>query len=104
MDKPDLATANSRRWTQIEIYLEGLARRGSARRRGYQARTEPESPRLMLGTLPFLATILLLGILVVSIAATAWPPSQPQFQPKPQQQELGTAQRGWFQEAQKEFR
>jgi hypothetical protein len=104
MDKPDLATANSRRWTHIEIYLEALARRGSARRRRFQGRTEPESPRLMLGTLPFLLTIVVLAVLGVAIAVMAWPPSQPQFQPRPQQQELGTAQRGWFQEAQKEFR
>lgn len=104
MDKPDFATANSRRWTHIDIYLEGLARRGTARRRRVEPRTEPESPRLLLGTIPFLATILVLAILVATFAVAAWPPSQPEFGPSPQQRELGTAQRGWFQEAQKEFR
>jgi len=105
MDKPDLAAANSRRWTHIEVYMEALARRGTERRRRrIQARTEPESPRLFLSTVPIMATILALAILIATFAIAAWPPSQPEFRPKPQQQELGTAQRGWFQEAQKEFR
>jgi hypothetical protein len=105
MDKPDLASANARRWSRIDTYIEGLARRGAARRRRQiAARTEPESQRLMLSTLPFVAMILVLAILTVLFAVVAWPGSQPQFKPKPQQQELGTAQRGWFQEAQKQFR
>jgi hypothetical protein len=105
MDKPDLATANERRWTRIDTYLQALARRGTARRRRQvAARTEPESPRLMLSTFPFVATMLVLTLLIVLFAVAAWPGSQPEFRPKPQQRELGTAQRGWFQEAQKEFR
>jgi hypothetical protein len=68
------------------------------------ARTEPESPRLMLSTFPFVATMLVLALLIVLFAVAAWPGSQPEFRPKPQQRELGTAQRGWFQDAQKEFR
>jgi hypothetical protein len=104
MDKPDLAAANSRRWTHIEVYMEALARRGTERRRRLQARTEPESPRLLLSTVPILATILALAILIATFAIAAWPPSQPEFSPKPQAHELGTAQRGWFQEARKEFR
>lgn len=105
MDKPDLATANSRRWSHIDIYLDGLARRGTQRRRRrLDSRTEPESPRLMLSTIPIAATILALAILIVTFAIAAWPSSQPEFRPAPHQQELGTAPRGWFQEAQKEFR
>ena len=105
MDKPDLAAANARRWTRIDTYLEALARRGAARRRRLvAARTEPESPRLMLSTVPILATILALAILIATFAIAAWPPSQPEFRPKPVEKEAGTAQRGWFQEAQKEFR
>jgi hypothetical protein len=105
MDRPDLAPANERRWTRIDTYIEGLARRETARRRRQVAvRTEPESPRLMLSTFPFLATMLVLAMLIVLIAVAAWPASQPEFRPKPVQKERGTAQRGWFQEAQKEFR
>jgi hypothetical protein len=104
MDKPDLAAANARRWTRIDTYLEALARRGTARRRRrISARTEPEAPRLMLSTLPFVATMIVLVILVILIAVAAWPPAQPEFRPKPQQHELGTAPRGWFQNAQREF-
>jgi len=105
MDRPDLAAATARRWTRIDTYLEALARREMARRRRYKpVRTEPETPRLMLSTFPFVATLLVLAILIVLFAAAAWPASQPQFRPMPVQKETGTAQRGWFQEAQKEFR
>lgn len=105
MDRPDFATANERRWTRIDTYMEALVRRGTARRRRQiVARTEPESPRLMLSTLPFVATMLALAILVVLIAVVAWPASQPEFRPKSQEREIGTAPPGWFQEAQKEFR
>jgi hypothetical protein len=104
MDKPDLAAANARRWTRIDTYLEALARRGTARRRRrISARTEPEAPRLMLSTLPFVATMIVLVILVILFAVAAWPPAQPEFRPKPQHRELGTAPRGWFQNAQREF-
>ncbi len=58
----------------------------------------------MLSTFPFVATMLVLAILIVLFAVAAWPASQPEFRPKPVQKEAGTAQRGWFQEAQKEFR
>ncbi|MGN6156195.1 MAG: hypothetical protein ACTHN4_10760 [Sphingomicrobium sp.] len=105
MDKPDLAAAKAARWTRIDTYIEALARRGTARRRRLMAaRTQPETPRLMLSTLPFVATMLVLAVLIVLFAVVAWPGSQPQFHSKPQARELGTAQRGWFQEAQKEFR
>jgi hypothetical protein len=105
MDKPDLAAANARRWTRIDTYMEALARRGAARRRRQiAARTEPETPRLMLSTVPFIATMSVLAVLIVLFAVAAWPASQPEFRPKPVQKEMGTAQRGWFQEAQKEFR
>lgn len=105
MDKSHLAAANRPRWTRIDVYLEALARRGAARRRRLvAARTEPEAPRLMLSTLPFLVTMIVLALLVILFAVVAWPASQPEFRPKPEQQELGTARRGWFQEAQKQFR
>ncbi len=105
MDKRNLAADKSDRWTRIDTYLNGLARRETARRRRrVAARTEPDAPRVMLSTFPFIAIMVVMAVLVVLFAVTAWPASQPQFRDKPQPRELGTAQRGWFQEAQKDFR
>jgi hypothetical protein len=105
MEKPDLAGSRARRWTRAETYLEALARRGTERRRRrFHGRTEPEAPRLMLSTFPFVAMMLVLALLIVLFAVAAWPGSQPQFRDKPQARELGTAPRGWFEEAKKEFR
>lgn len=105
MDKPELADSTFHRWTRIDTYLQGLARRGMTRRRRRMlARTEPEAPRAILSTFPFVAMILLLAMLIVLFAVAAWPGSQPKFEQKPQPRELGTAQRGWFQEAEKQFR
>jgi hypothetical protein len=67
-------------------------------------RTEPESPQLLLSTIPFLALIGLLGILAVAIMFAALPGNHPP--PKPAavaQKELGVAPKGWFQKAEKEF-
>jgi hypothetical protein len=105
MEKPELADSRTHRWTRIDTYLEGLARRGIARRRRRTlSRTQPEAPRALLNTFPFVAMILLMAMLIVLFAIAAWPGSQPRFDPKPQPRELGTAQRGWFQEAEKQFR
>jgi hypothetical protein len=60
-------------------------------------------PRLVLSTIPFAALLAVMAMLMVAIAVAAWPASQPAFRPQAQAKELGTAQRGWFQEAQKEF-
>jgi hypothetical protein len=94
-------------WTKPEPYIGALARKRSLRRaRGEteKLRTEPESPRALLSTVPFLALIGLLAILAVAIMILAFPGSQPQQKPgPPAQKEKGVAQRGWFQEAQKEF-
>ncbi len=60
---------------------------------------------MLLSTLPFLALIAGLAVLSVAIAIAAWPVHPPvAAQVKPAPRELGTAPRGWFQEAQKEFR
>jgi hypothetical protein len=59
---------------------------------------------MLLSTVPFLALIGLLAILAIAIAIIAFPGSQPR--PGAQQapaKEKGVAQRGWFQEAQKEM-
>lgn len=103
MGKPDLA---DQRWTRIEDYAAGLARLRHARRaRRTDARTQPEAPNLMLSTVPFAALIAVMGVLIVVFAVAAWPGRPvPQAAPAPQKHELGTAPKGWYQEAKKEFR
>jgi hypothetical protein len=92
-------------WTKPETYLGLLARKRSYRRaRDDERRTQPETPRLLLSTLPFLALLGLLAILAVAIMIIAFPGNQPTPRAKAAaQQEKGVAQRGWFQEAQKEM-
>lgn len=92
-------------WTKAETYIGLLARKRSFRhRRRPKARTQPESPRLLLSTVPFLALIGLLAILAVAIMIIAFPGNQPAPKEKAAaQREEGVAQRGWFQEAQKEM-
>jgi hypothetical protein len=97
------------RWMRVDTYILGLARRRQRITRSLKLkrRTEPESPRLMLSTLPFAALLSVLAVLFIAIAIAAWPPSQPRPKAPPQEpvaSELGNAPRGWFQEAAKEFR
>ena len=105
MDKPDLAPA-AERWTHAQAYIDALARRRAIRRslRPLQIRTQPETPRLLLSTLPFAALIAVMGMLIVVFAIVAWPAPYPQPRSQPAQQELGTAAPGWFEEAKKDFR
>ena len=93
-------------WTKAEDYIGAMVRKRSLRRaRRERLRTEPERPELLLSTLPFIALIGLLGILAVAIMVVAFPGSQPPLKPRPlAAREQGVAQRGWFQEAQKEMR
>jgi hypothetical protein len=82
-----------------------MARKRTFRRGRRQSdRTQPEAPRMLLSTLPFLALLALLGVLAVAIMVIAFPGAQPQQKP-PQvaQKEQGVAGKGWFQEAQKDF-
>lgn len=104
-EKGDLAPARES-WTRLDAYLASLARRRTARRaRMPGPRTEPEAPHFLLSTLPFLALIAGLAVMSVAIAIAAWPVRQPVAAPaRPPAHELGTAPKGWFQEAQKEFR
>lgn len=106
-DKQKLADpAPDRGWTGPEAYLGAMARKRRFRREhGDKPRTQPEKPRLLLSTLPFLALLAFLAVLAVAIMVIAFPGSQPP--PKPQQvaaKEQGVAQRGWFQEAEREMR
>lgn len=106
MKKEGLAQPpKSRTWTRIEDYLRPLDRRSAVRRR-LNARLEPESPRLLLSTLPFLLLLGVLMLLTAAIAIVAWPASQPEVAAAPSSvavPDLGTAPKGWFQEAQKQF-
>lgn len=92
-------------WTRPEAYLGAMVRTRSLRlRQREKPRTEPEVPRLLLSTLPFLALIGLLAVLAVAIMIVAFPGNQPA--PKAKQvaaHEQGVAERGWFQEAQKDM-
>ena len=104
--KEELAPPAEHGWTRPEVYFEALARRRTARRKrepGAGARTQPESPRLLLNTLPFIALIAALGLLTIAIMVAAWP-GRPQRQPPPPHREQGVAAKGWFQEAEREFR
>ena len=105
MKRHGLTESPAGRWTRPEDYLGAMARKRDFRRgRQKGDRTEPESPRPLLSTVPFLALIALLGVLAVAIMITAFPGAQPrQTPPKVAQKQVGVAQKGWFQEAQREF-
>jgi hypothetical protein len=92
-------------WTRPETYIGELVRKRRFRRdHAEKPRTQPESPRLLLSTVPFLAVMVLLAVIAVGIMIVAFPGSQPQPKPRPTpQKETGVAQRGWFQEAEREF-
>jgi hypothetical protein len=105
VDKQRLATDGKRRpWTGIDDYVAALARRRTARRqRELRARTQPENPRLFLSTLPFLLLIAALFVLGAAIMLAAWPGAWPERRPRAAVHELGKAEKGWFQEAQKDM-
>ena len=92
-------------WTSPEAYIVALARQRTSRRAHREKpRTQPESPHLLLSTVPFLLVISLLAVLAVGIMILAFPGNQPRHKPpEPTVKEQGLAQRGWFQEAQKQF-
>ncbi len=107
MEQERLAAPAARKWTRPDIYVEALIRRRNSRHGPgrERQRTQPESPRLWLSTIPFLALLAALAGLSVAIMITAWPgrDHHPQ-QEKAVRLERGVAQRGWFEEAQKQFR
>jgi hypothetical protein len=91
-------------WTKPEAYLSALVRMRSFRRAHRERpRTQPERPRLLLSTVPFLVLIVLLGVLAVAIMIIAYPGNQPVQKPKPVPHQQGVAERGWFQEAEREM-
>jgi hypothetical protein len=106
-DKQRLASpAQDEAWTRPEAYVVAMARkRGFRRAHAEKLRTQPESPRLLLSTVPFLLLIGLLAVLVVAIAVTAYPGSQPELKPTHvAAKERGVAERGWYQEAEREMK
>ena len=65
-------------WTRPDAYLVALAtKRGFRRAKQEPQRTQPERPRLMLSTVPFLVLIAFLAILSVAIMIIAFPGNQP---------------------------
>lgn len=102
----DFAPVKDRSWTRVEDYFETLARRRTARRaRESKLRTQPETPRFSLSTLPFLILFGGLAVLAAGIVVSAWQGLQPHKKPEAAaRHEQGVAPKGWFQEAQKEFR
>lgn len=105
MKRDGVTESPAGRWTRAEDYLGAMARKRSFRRgQGRPHRTEVESSRLLLSTVPFLALLSLLGILAVAIMVMAFPGSQPLAKaPELPQREQGVAQEGWFQEAERQF-
>lgn len=106
MDKQELAPSPApQRWTSIDAYSPGvLHRRLMARRlRKPRPRTQPETPNMVLSTLPFLVMFGVLAMLFLVIATLAWPQETPKAAAEPEQRHPGTAPKGWFQAAEKEF-
>ena len=106
MKKDDVASRPPpRSWVRAEDYVEALVRRRAVRRAsGLKPRTQPESPRLWLSTIPFMVLIGGLAVLTLAIIASAWPqPSRPPEQER-SAPAAGTASKGWFQEAEKDFK
>jgi hypothetical protein len=94
--EPVASPPSEEAWTRPDAYIGALARRRSFRRaRDDRKRTQPETPRMLLSTVPLLG---------VAIMVIAFPGSQPQPEPREvAAKQQGVAQRGWFEEAQKEM-
>lgn len=102
--EPVASPPHARTWTRPDDYIEAFARKRSFRRsRAPRERTQPEEPRMSLSTVPFLVLMAFLAVLGIGIIITAIPGSQSTSPPKPVAKEQGVAERGWFQEAQKEM-
>jgi len=95
----------ARLWTRPETYVGAMARKRRFRQRqAGRPRTQPERPRLMLSTVPFLTLLAFLAVLAIGIMVLAFPGNQPSVLHRPAAKaEPGVASRGWFQEAQKQF-
>lgn len=96
----------ARSWTRIDDYLVHMRRRDAAsrRRRRLEPRTEPETPRFMLSTFPFAALLSVLAVMSIVMLVSAWPGTERIAKSRPPTHEVGTAPKGWLQEAQREMR
>ena len=105
MKRDGVTKSPAGRWTRPDDYLDAMARKRAARRaRRPKDRTEPESPRLLLSTLPFIILFALLGVLAFAIMIAAYPVTQPKhYDPLPVRHETGVAPKGWYQEAERQF-
>ena len=104
MKKERLAESPAEKWTRADDYVAAMARKRTARKLGTpKLRDQPESPRLLLSTVPFLALLGLLGILAVAIMIAAFPGNQPQQKSIQAPRQQGVAAKGWLQEAQKDM-
>jgi hypothetical protein len=104
MRKERLAESPAEKWTRADDYVAAMARKRTARKlRTLKPRNQPESPRFLLSTLPFLVLLGLLAILAVSIMIAAFPGSQPQQKATQAARQQGIAAKGWLQEAQKDM-
>ena len=104
MKDEELSTTRAGAWTRAEDYVLALAQRRTARRsRRIGQRTQPETPLFSLSTLPFLILIGAVTLLAAAIIVTAWPVNRPPREKPPQANEIGTASKGWFDEARREF-
>lgn len=96
-DKQDIARERAaQRWTRIDPYLRSIRRR-----RGLSARPhhDPERPRALLNTLPFVALAFGLALMTVIIVSLAWPGRSRDHAPlkaQAEQPEPGTAPPGWI--------
>lgn len=97
--------APSDSWTRPEAYVSALARRRSYRKaREDKPRTQPAGTQPWLSTIPFIAILLVLGILAAAIIFIAFPGRQPVQGPKQAPvHEPGVAAPGWYQKALKEM-
>jgi hypothetical protein len=105
--KDDLTDRSDRTaaWTRVDDYLGALLQRSRSRRsRREVPRTEPQDPKLLLSTLPFLLLIVALMLLVVAIAWLAWPGRERSRPPVSAKREIGTAAPGWLERSKKDRR
>ena len=105
MDEDDLVDHSKRTesWTRIDDYLGALLWRSRRRhRRQENPRTEPQEPRLLLSTLPFLLLLGALLLLVVAIAWIAWPGREHQRPSDSAEREIGTAPPGWLERSKRD--
>ena len=100
-NEPAARRQSANRWERIDNYLVGLARtRRSQRQRRLKPRSEPEAPRALLSTVPFVTLIIALGVMAFAIIVSAWPGRERQrATPQPQERELGRAPPGWIDRA-----